>query len=178
MRARVCDGQRALPRHGARRRGVALSRHGKGILTYNASLAAASVEVLEDRRPRRAVQHRPRQLQGRPDRRARRVPRHHRQAWQMRPPSRGYVEARSPIRPTRRQSTSATCPTRPAGDRRRAALRPPALCRTGPRLLLRRRDRAGGGGRQRRRTARLGAAKGLDGLSRDLHLKDGATKWA
>jgi choline dehydrogenase len=41
-------------------------------------------------------------------------------------------------------------PDRPAGDHRPAALRPPRLCRAGARPLLRRRDPGGGGGGERR----------------------------
>ena len=66
------------------------------MLTYSASLVAASVKVLEESAtPDVQMLVRAGQLQGRPDRRARGEPGLTAGAWQMRPLSRGYVEAKS-----------------------------------------------------------------------------------
>jgi hypothetical protein len=160
------QGTRKPPTVYERRRGMApvaeVLRYlvtGKRILTYRASLAAASGQGtggIGD--PRRGVQHRPRQLQGRLDRRprtagppgrsrGRRFSRHHRRgladAAAVARLCRGAIA--KPGRGAGDQPALSVRPDRPARYDRWAPLRPPPLRRTGARPLLRRRDPAGCG---------------------------------
>jgi choline dehydrogenase len=91
---------------------------GKGILTYSASLDAASVKGAgEIGDPRRAVQHRSRSFKDGRIGELDDSPGVTVGAWQMRLLSRGYIEARLP-----NPGEAPARPDRPAGDRRRAAI--------------------------------------------------------
>ncbi len=172
-----------MPTANERSRGLPLAAEvlrylvkGNGILSYSASLVAASVKVLEE--------------SATPDVQCSFAPGSFKEGqigemddfpgltggfWQMRPLSRGYVEAKSPdpaaapaINP--RYLSHAT-------DRRAVARRPqfpaPHLRRAGAQEISRARAAARRGRAHRRRAGGVRAAQRLDRLSRHLHLQDG-----
>ena len=181
--ARVSYPVSGAPTVNERSRGLALAGEivrylvtGKGMLTYSASLAAASVKVLEE--------------SATPDVQCSIAPGSFKDgqigelddfpgitagAWQMRPLSRGYVEAKSSdpreapaINP--RYLSEQTDRSAIIGGLRfvRRLFAAPALAK-----YCRRRNPAWCPYRERRRAFGLRTAEGLDRLSRDLHLQDG-----
>ena len=89
---------------------------GTGMLTYSASLCAASVKVLEESAtPDVQCVFAPASYKPGLIRRARRQAGITGGPWQMRPLSRGYVLARSPIRASSRRSIRAISPRTPTG---------------------------------------------------------------
>jgi choline dehydrogenase len=133
---------------------------GKGMLTYSASLAAASVKVLEE--------------SATPDVQCSIAPGSFKdgQIGELEPRLRrgqiGRPETGAGDQPALSERSD-----RSPRDRRRPQIRAAALCRPVAGQICRRRDPARQPCRDRRRVARLCPRKGLDRLSRDLQLQDG-----
>ena len=125
--------------------------------------------------PRRAGHLRAGQLQGRPDRRTRREARAERggvaDAAAVARLCRGEVEPAG--RHAGDQPSLPLGRERSTGDRRRVAVRAPAVRRAGPEQIRPRGNAAGRASAERRRTARLRPAQRQYLLSRELHLHDG-----
>ena len=154
---------------------------GSGLLTYAASLVAASVKVLEESAtPDVQILFANASFAPGPIRRLDTKPGMTGGMWQMRPLSTGYVEAKSSdphqapaINP--RYLSHETDRRAAIGGLRavRRIFAAPALT-----AVLRRRNAARRGGAKRRRAAALPAADRLDRVPRDLHLQDGTrSRW-
>ncbi len=181
--ARISHPVTGTPTINERSRGIALASEvvrylvtGKGMLTYSASLAAASVKVLEElATPDVQCSIAPGSFKDGQIGALDDFPGITAGAWQMRPLvarlCRG--ELAEPGRGAGDQPALSVRGHRPPGDDRRAEICPPAVRGAGARQICRGRNPARRASRERRRIARLRAAEGFDRLSRHLHLQDG-----